>query len=109
MATSSASGSEEGTFQHGVVLFLNMYLSRTHPSKHLLESTHRTPVHVYIILNGKQHVEPNVDRRDMPSNTLGIGMVAAQAKAVHGMPMWQYPCLCAENVVMQVVQKVGIP
>ena len=108
-ASSGSAAPLANVFDRGVVLVVNIYLSKSDPSILLDDFEIGSMTQAYILLRNKQDLEVDASARDQQSNTLGVVMIPCKAKANRRLDVSQYPQHCPNNVVLHVVENVVIP
>ena len=109
MASSSSGDLQPHSFQHGVAVLVNMYLSKEDPSILLRDFRCESPMQTYIVLNDKQGLGSDVSAWDRQSNTLGIVLIPCTSYPELVIPLSKYPRVGMCGVVLHLVADVSIP
>ena len=105
----SLASSSDG-FEHGVVVIVNMYLSRGELPRCLGDMfTTQTPLQAYVVHSDKQGLGTDPQKWDRQSNTLGVVLIPCPRKPNACVVMSEFPCMSGDDKAIGLVKDFEIP
>ena len=99
----------DAVYAQGIVMFVNMYLSKCNPRIHLEDFVCERLTQAYVVVSDKQGLDADSSLWDRQSNTLGVVLASCTCKPGRHIPCAQFPKMLEQNIVMHVVNDAQVP
>ena len=90
---------------HGVVVLVNLYLSKADPELVFGSVQHGYPSQAYIVHSDKQGLRTDVNFWDRQSNSLGLVLASCEMAFASQV---DFPRFCTDEVVMHFIANVSV-